>query len=74
VNVIPIVHRNVISFFGMKPRQEYLAFKETDDALIALDRTGWLTKWSKLNGRIEHGAYFTSENLAVSDLRGYEVF
>jgi hypothetical protein len=38
VKVVPLLHRNTLSFFGMRPRHEYLAFKRIKDAFIALDK------------------------------------
>ncbi len=46
VKIVPLLHRNAISFIGMKPRYEYLTYKEIRDRVIALDNKGILTTWS----------------------------
>ncbi len=53
INIIPVVHRNVISFFGMKERKHYLAFRESNEFLVALGVDCILTKWSKLDGQVK---------------------
>ena len=50
---MPVLHRNAISFFGMKDRVNYLAFKKIKDMLIAFDHKEMLlTTWSVITGKI----------------------
>ena len=48
--VLPVLHRNTVSFIGMKPRSEYLAYKIDRDKLIALSNINILSTWDVLTG------------------------
>jgi hypothetical protein len=52
IKIVPVLHRNVIGFIGMKPREEYIIFKKVRDRLIALDKKGRITIWSVLTGKV----------------------
>lgn len=52
VVIVPVLHRNNISFFGMKARSEYIVFRKINDKLIALDDDGCLTTWSVVTGKV----------------------
>jgi hypothetical protein len=49
---VPVLHRNIISFFGMRKRSEYICFRKIHDKLIALDEDNVLTTWSVVTGKI----------------------
>jgi hypothetical protein len=38
IMILPVLHKNWMQFFGMKPSTAYLAFKRIDDLFIALDK------------------------------------
>ena len=52
IKIVPVLHRCVIGFIGMKPREEYLTCKRVKDRLMALDRKGRITTWSVLTGKV----------------------
>jgi hypothetical protein len=52
VAIVPVLHRNNISFFAMKVRSEYIVFRKIHDRLIALDDDGCLTTWSVVTGKL----------------------
>jgi hypothetical protein len=52
IEIVPVLHRNVISFFGMKPRKEYITYRQINDKLIALGRDNTLTTWSAVTGKL----------------------
>ncbi|CDW87954.1 wd-40 repeat protein [Stylonychia lemnae] len=52
IKIVPILHRNIISFFGMKKRSKYLGFKSIGEDLIGLDYSGKLTSWNRFNGML----------------------
>lgn len=55
IKIVPVLHRSVIGFIGMRQRHKYIAFKKSKDKLIALDKKGYLTTWSVETGKIlEH--------------------
>jgi hypothetical protein len=70
VKIVPLLHRNAINFIGMKPRSEYLTYREIQDRVIALDKEGILTTWS-----IQTGKILEQHNLSKTvDLSDYEVY
>ena len=70
IKIVPVLHRSVLGFIGMKPREDYLVFKKSRDRLMALDRKGRVTTWSVLTGKVlEHKS--TSKSLEIND---YEIF
>lgn len=36
--IVPTLHRNTISLFGMKKRENYITFRKVMDKFIALDK------------------------------------
>jgi len=52
IYIIPILHRNLINFMGMLPRDEYLCTKRQNDKFIALSKSGYLTTWNILTGKL----------------------
>lgn len=52
IKIVPVLHRSVIGFIGMKPRDDYITFRKVKDRLISLDRKGRVTTWSVLTGKI----------------------
>ena len=52
LSMIPLVHRNTISFLGMLQRQDYLIMREYKETMTALSRYGEITSWSTRTGLI----------------------
>ena len=52
IRIVPLLHRTVLGFIGMRPRDEYLAFRRFKDKLYALDKLGALTTWSVTTGKV----------------------
>jgi hypothetical protein len=52
IRIVPLLHRTILGFIGMRPRNEYLAFKRFKSRLMALDRFGTLTEWDVLTGKV----------------------
>ena len=52
LTIIPVPHRNTISFIGMEPRVKYLATRVLGDKFIALHANGSLYTYSILSGKL----------------------
>jgi len=52
VKIIPILHRNSISFFGIKKKENYLLFRKHADKLMALDYDNVISTYSIATGKI----------------------
>jgi hypothetical protein len=67
IRILPIIHRNTLSYYGMKPSTSYLAFKRLNDVLIGLDKHRTLTTWSLVTAKVKGSFTFDDE----IDLHGY---
>lgn len=52
IKIVPVLHRNTISFFGINRKSNYLCFKKDADKLIALDYDNVLSTFSIATGKI----------------------
>lgn len=52
VKIVPVLHRNTISFFGIKKKNHYFCFKKHADRLTALDYDNVLSTFSISTGKI----------------------
>jgi len=52
IEVIPVLHRNTISFIGMEKRDKYLAARVLEDKFVTLDKHNVLRTWGVLTGKI----------------------
>jgi hypothetical protein len=54
IEIVPVPHRNVINFFGMRPKSEYMLWHHQKDLgeFTAVDNTGLLQKWSCATGKL----------------------
>jgi len=54
IEIIPVANRNVINFFGMRPRETYMTWHHNKNSgqFTAVDKTGLLIKWSTTTGLI----------------------
>ena len=52
IEVIPLIHRNTMSFIGMKERNTYLASRVVDGRFIALSNKGKLYSWDLITGKL----------------------
>ncbi len=52
INIVPVLHRNIISFMGMQDRDKYLATKVILDKFLAFDKYNYITCWSILTGKL----------------------
>eukprot|EP00347_Sterkiella_histriomuscorum_P016371 403353446 len=69
--IVPILHRNIISFFGMKKRSAYLGFRKIGNNLVGLEKDGTLTTWNSSTGMLK----ITQPKLFQSlDLNNYSIF
>mmetsp|Transcript_33876 Transcript_33876/g.24920 ORF Transcript_33876/g.24920 Transcript_33876/m.24920 type:complete len:245 (+) Transcript_33876:1704-2438(+) len=69
IEVLPILHRNTVSFIGMRPRSEYLAYKIEKDKLIALSNANVLSTWDVLTGVLLGSVKEIDE-----DYSGYDIY
>ncbi len=53
IQIIPVIHRNVISFMGMLDRSNYIVTKRDNDKFYALDKKNRITTWSIITGKVE---------------------
>jgi hypothetical protein len=51
IEMVPVPHRNTINFLGMKAKEKYLIWRETNGAFTALDIDGHLHAWSIDTGK-----------------------
>jgi len=69
IQIVPILHRNVVNFMGMLDRHHYIATKRIKDKFMALDTRGFITCWSCVTGKLE------SQNIVKNlDLSGYKIY
>jgi hypothetical protein len=59
LEIVPVLHRNTISFIGMEKRSKYLAARVVHDRFIALNNHGLLTTWNSMTGK-----YVTEYNIS----------
>lgn len=52
VKIIPVLHRNTLSFFGIQKKSNYLCFAKISDKFIALDFDNVLTTYSCATGKV----------------------
>lgn len=52
VKIVPVLHRNTISFFGMKRKSKYVSFRKHNDKLTGLDYNNVLSTFSIATGKI----------------------
>jgi len=52
IEVVPVLHRNTVSFIGMEKRTNYMAARVIDDKFVTLDKKNHLTTWGVLTGKI----------------------
>jgi hypothetical protein len=71
IKIVPVLHRNVIGFIGMRPREDYIVFKRVRDRLIALDKKGRITTWSILTGKVMDYKR-TKTNFQMGDFEVYQ--
>jgi hypothetical protein len=74
IRIVPLLHRTVLGFIGMKPRNEYLAFRKANDKLFALDKLGAITTWSVTTGKVlELKTQNTASNYSAS-FDGFDIY
>ena len=53
IHIMPIPHWNIMSFMGMRSKNQYLIWKEsTDGFFTALEKSGDLKTWSTFTGKL----------------------
>jgi hypothetical protein len=52
IEIIPLLHRNTMSFIGMKERNSFLATKVIDGKFVALSDKGKLYSWDLITGKL----------------------
>lgn len=52
ITIVPLIHRNVINFIGMKALKNYYTFLRKYDKFYALEKNNVLTVWSIVTGKI----------------------
>jgi hypothetical protein len=70
VKIVPNLNRNVISFFGMDIKKNYVCTRKHYDKFIALDTKGYLITWSICTGKLL-SKYKVKSTLDFSDYRVY---
>lgn len=51
LEIVPVLHRNTISFIGMDKRSKYLAARVIHDRFTVLSHHNLLTTWNSLTGK-----------------------
>lgn len=74
IEVVPVLHRNTISFIGMSKREAYLATRVIDDKFIALSKKNQITTWGTLNGKVRMEWNLSNNESLAQDFSGYEIF
>jgi hypothetical protein len=73
IKIVPILHLNVMTFFGMQKRKEYLAFKRVKDQFIALDKHLTLTTWNVTSGKLlKQTKVKEGQDFGIS--KGFDIF
>jgi len=70
IEMVPVPHRNTINFLGMKPKDQYLIWREVNGIFTALNIDGELRAWVVATGKLTK-ATVTICNI---DLSGYTVY
>jgi hypothetical protein len=53
IEMVPVPHRNTINFIGMKPKKQYLIWREVNGDFTALEKGTMLIKaWSIATGKL----------------------
>jgi hypothetical protein len=52
IKIIPVLHRAVITMFGMRTRKHYLCFKKVKDIFIAFAKDYSLSTWNITSGKL----------------------
>lgn len=73
IEVVPVLHRNTISFIGMENRSTYLAARVIDDKFVTLDKNNHLRTWGVMTGKIRM-EWNLSANNTGQDYSNYEVY
>ncbi|CDW75916.1 UNKNOWN [Stylonychia lemnae] len=68
--IIPALHRNTISFMGMKKRSDYIATRHKDGNFYALDRDNIIFSWSSISGKLEE----INKIRAIHKLGNYKIY
>lgn len=50
--ITPIFHRNTNKFMGIKAKDNYICYKVIKDRFMALTKTGELSIWNVVNGKL----------------------
>lgn len=69
MKVVPPLHRNLIHFMGMEKRSNYLCTKRDMDIFIALNKSGLLSCWNIVNGKL-----VSRKKVTNVDLENYEIY
>ena len=73
IQIVPTLHRNVVSFMGMLTRDQYICTKRIKDKFIALDRRNTLTTWNIITGKLE-GQFQVKIDLSTYEIYQYEPY
>ena len=73
IEVVPVLHRNTVSFIGMEKRTNYLAARVIDDKFVTLDKLNHMRTWGVLTGKIRM-EWNLSANKTGQDYSNYDVF
>ena len=71
--VVPLFHLNAVNFIGMGNKHEYLIWREKNGFFTALNRTGNLSTWSNLSGKLLYKIK-QSGDASKEQCENYEVY
>ena len=78
IEIVPVTHRNVINFFGMRPKSNYMCWhhRKNDGTFAAVDKTGLLQTWSTTTGKLLEKQVFgiTLQKSNIFNFDGYSIF
>jgi hypothetical protein len=52
IRLLPLVHRNTATFFGMDNKDNYLIWRHEEGTFTALSKEGMLSMWSAVTGQV----------------------
>ena len=71
IQMIPTLHRNTISFMGMRKTSHYLSMKRKKDQYLALDKYGVIKTWSLTTGKLIY-SYDVLQSIGIN-FSDYEI-
>jgi hypothetical protein len=72
IEMVPVPHRNSINFLGMKPKNNYIIWREMDGVFCALDKNATLEAWVIGTGKTTRCP--VTKDTTNIDLKDFELY